>query len=195
MSNKSLSDMELVLLLKGCSQGKNSDLEHLYKKMAPILNAYVLRILGCQALSNEVLQDSILQIWEKAGTFDSERGKPLNWIYSIVRNRAIDKIRIENKHIRKRIVENEKRLTELVAKAEYQPENQLSQTQTMDMFNQHLEKLPSNHRLSIYLTYFYGYSGADLAEAMDTNINTIKSWLRRGISDLQQYNKNAKAIN
>ena len=39
---------------------------------------------------------------------------------------------------------------------------------------------------SLELAYLYGYSREELAEMLGANINTVKSWLRRGSESLKQ---------
>jgi RNA polymerase sigma-70 factor (ECF subfamily) len=193
MRDSTLSNKELALLLKECSKNNTAALEELYIKVVPILNRYAMKILRCESLTNEVLQDSMLQIWEKADVFDAARGNPMSWMYAIVRNRAIDKIRTENKHLRN-CSEEERLYAEHVASGDFQPETELSRDQLMVFLNHQFESLPKDQRLSIYLTYFYDLSRTELAEVLDTNINTIKSWLHRGIKSLKQHEQMVKTI-
>jgi RNA polymerase sigma-70 factor (ECF subfamily) len=193
MKDNTLSNDELAFLLQECSENNKAALEQLYKKVAPTLNRYAMGILRCEALSNEVLQDSMLQIWEKAEVFDAARGNPMSWMHAIVRNRAIDKIRTENKHLRN-YSEEQRMFAEHVPALAFQPETELSQDQLMSSLNHHFASLPKDQRLSLYLTYFYDLSRSELADALDTNINTIKSWLRRGLKSLKQHEDMAKSM-
>lgn len=194
MDKQLLCDKNLIFLLKNCSGGDKASLEELYIKVAPILNSYALKIVRSIELSNEVLQDSIIQIWTKAATYNPERGKPMSWMFAIVRNCAFDKVRMEKKHIVNCNEENGIFLDGSTSVTEYNPETELSRSQTIDSLNRYIDNLPSSHRISIYLTYFYGYSLAELSEALDTNINTIKSWLRRSITSLKLLEEDAKTI-
>lgn len=188
MKSNNLSDLEIIDLLSECSKHNRLALEKLYKRVFPILERYAMSILRCEALSNEVLQESMLQIWQKAHVFDPARGNPMGWMYTIVRNRAVDKIRIENKHLRN-CNEEERLLPEQLASDALQPEDELSRDQLLAFFNHHFANLPSDQRLSIYLAYYYDLTRTELAEALGTNINTIKSWLHRGIKSLKNHEK------
>ena len=186
MRDSTLSNTELISLLKECSKNNKAALEELYVKVVPILKRYAMRILRCEALSSEVLQDSMLQIWQKSDVFEAARGNAMSWMYAIVRNRAIDKIRTENKHLRN-YTEEEIVFAEHVASDDLQPETELSREQLIAFLNNHFASLPHDQRLSLCLTYFYDLTRNELAEALDTNINTIKSWLHRGIKSLKQH--------
>ena len=194
MDKQLLCDKNLIFLLKNCSGGDKASLEELYIKVAPILNCYALKIVRSIVLSNEVLQDSIIQIWTKAATYNPERGKPMSWMFAIVRNSALDKVRMEKKHFVNCNNESETLLSEYASEVEFNPETELSRAQTMDYINRYIDNLPPNHRISIYLTYVYGYSLVELSEILDTNINTIKSWLRRGIRSLKLLEEDANII-
>lgn len=193
MREDKTSNEELTLLLKGCSENNKADLEKLYLQVVPILKRHAMKILRCEALCNEVIQDSMLQIWEKAAVFDDVRGNPMSWMHTIVRNRAIDKIRMENKHLRN-FSEEDKFLAEYTPSSDFQPETELSKAQLGSLLTDYFANLPKDQRLSLYLTYFYDLSRSELADALDTNINTIKSWLRRGLKSLKQHEEMAKEM-
>lgn len=182
------SDDELTALITLCGLGSEYALEALYKKISPFLNSYAMRVVRCEALSNEVLQDSFIQIWDNAASYCVHRGKPLTWMCTIVRNRAIDKLRAEKKHLRFCASEKEKIEVDQLPGIKY-PELEVIQQQSMAAFNRYLSKLPINEQRSIKLAYLYGYSRSELAEALDTNVNTAKSWLRRGLKHLQRYER------
>ncbi|MFT6269619.1 MAG: RNA polymerase sigma-70 factor (ECF subfamily) [Alphaproteobacteria bacterium] len=86
-----------MALIEACSLGDNFALETSYKKFAPLLHRYAFNILRNEALSNEVLQDSFIQIWKQSHSYRVEQGKPLTWLRTIVRNKAIDMLRAEKK--------------------------------------------------------------------------------------------------
>src|SRR6056300_1689873 len=94
-----IANDELVNLIHRCGIGDHAAFEYLYQRLAPSLNAYAFRFVKCEYLSNEVLQDSFTQIWSQAYRFNAQRSKPITWMYMIVRSRAIDKLRAEQKHV------------------------------------------------------------------------------------------------
>lgn len=182
------ADHELVTLLGRCGTGNEKALEALYRRLSPFLNRYAFGIVRCEALSSEVLQESFIQIWENSAQYCEQRGKPLSWMCAIVRNRAIDKIRVEKKH--QRFSHSDKEFVDVdQLPGKMQPELELVQKQTMHTFNRHLAELPVNVQRSITLAYLHGYSRKELAELLDTNVNTVKSWLHRGMRHVQNYEK------
>lgn len=173
-----LSDEELTELLRTCGQGNKASLSMLYECISTNLNSYAYRYVRCEALSNEVLQDSFIQIWLSAGNYNAKLCKPITWMRMIVRSRAIDKLRAENKH--------PERCNDVNLVSTSQPECELIQAQVCQQLHDDISSLPKNMQTSVNYTYFHGLSRDELATSLDTNINTVKSWLRRSLISLQR---------
>jgi RNA polymerase sigma-70 factor (ECF subfamily) len=81
---------ELEALLSRCAAGEAAALETLYARVAPILLAILMRMLKRRDLAEDVLQDVFVKVWQQASQFDPIRGRPLAWLVSMARYRAID---------------------------------------------------------------------------------------------------------
>src|SRR5882762_7280168 len=88
-------DQQLQVLLDRCAAADASALERLYELASPFLFACLSRILRRRALAEEALQDVFVSIWQRAGQFSATRGRPMAWMMSIARYRAIDLLRHE----------------------------------------------------------------------------------------------------
>src|SRR5580692_6262320 len=88
-------DRQLEGLLNRCAAADSQALQRLYGLVSPILFAAITRILRRRALAEEALQDVFISIWEQAGQFTAARGRPMTWMMSIARYRAIDLLRRE----------------------------------------------------------------------------------------------------
>ena len=78
-----------------CAAGDQAALRRLYELASPLLFACLTRILRRKALAEEALQDVFVSIWQRAGQFQVSRGRPMAWMVSIARYRAIDLLRHE----------------------------------------------------------------------------------------------------
>jgi RNA polymerase sigma-70 factor (ECF subfamily) len=168
-----LDNEELMELLARCALKDQRALEALYLKTSGYLNAVAYRILGSEDASNDVLQESFLQIWNNAANYTPVQGKPITWLTSIVRYRAIDKFRHEKRHQNRPHHEEEAEILLCIPAGDTQEEA--------------YSRLRLNYKFkySIELAYLYGYSREELAEALGANINTVKSWLKRGGAKLK----------
>ena len=88
-------DEQLQSLLQRCASADASALERLYELASPFLFACLTRILRRRALAEEALQDVFVSIWQRAGQFHPSKGRPMAWMMSIARYRAIDLLRHE----------------------------------------------------------------------------------------------------
>src|SRR4029450_759581 len=88
-------DAQLQGLLSRCAAADPSALERLYELASPLLFAALIRILRRRSLAEEALQDVFVSIWQRAGQFQASRGRPMAWMMSIARYRAIDLLRHE----------------------------------------------------------------------------------------------------
>src|SRR5579862_9671421 len=90
-------DQELESLLERCAAADASALQRLYELSSPLLFACLTRILRRRALAEEALQDVFVSIWQRADQFRATRGRPMAWMMSIARYRAIDLLRHEKR--------------------------------------------------------------------------------------------------
>src|SRR5215468_575282 len=90
MSRHEPDGAELEALLSRCAAGDRSALESLYARVAPILLGVLMRILRRRDVAEDALQDVFVSVWQRARQFDPIRGRPLAWLVSMARYRAID---------------------------------------------------------------------------------------------------------
>ena len=71
---------------------------NIFKYFAPRLKSFFIK-LGCsEPQSEEIIQEVMISIWTKSKTYNSEKSSVSTWIYTIAKNKRIDKIRKEKKH-------------------------------------------------------------------------------------------------
>ena len=80
-------------LLQAAGAGDRQAFARVYQLASPRLFAIALRIARRRDMAEDILQEAFLTIWEKADRYDPERGSPLAWMSTIVRYRAIDRLR------------------------------------------------------------------------------------------------------
>src|SRR5678815_3786031 len=64
-----------------------------YSRYNRLAFALIFRILGNREDAEDVLLDVFWQVWQQAGRYDPSRGKPVAWLLTISRTRAIDRLR------------------------------------------------------------------------------------------------------
>lgn len=174
---------KLEALLAKCALGDRNAFAQLYDVSASRLNGVAYRILNNIDSANEILQEAFVQIWNKASEYRADKAEPMTWMSSIIRYRAYDRIKYE----KRRIEGSQKR-------ADIENFDSIESGQKdgalMCEMNQQLEvclaTLDNTQRESILMAYYFGYTREEISSQFDAPINTVKSWLRRGIERLQQ---------
>src|SRR5438876_8505407 len=97
-----LSAMPDEALLKRISQHQQPALNELYGRYGQTLKAVIDSVVHEEAEADDVLQEIFLQIWKEAGHYSLRVGKPLGWVVTIARRRAIDRLRRRQAYCRAR---------------------------------------------------------------------------------------------
>jgi RNA polymerase sigma factor (sigma-70 family) len=173
-------DEELIRMLQATGRGDRRAFKAVYDRTSPLLFGIVLRILRNRATAEEVLQDSYLRIWRGAASFSASTGSPLGWMAAIARNRAIDVARQR----REVLVEPDEDGRDWL---ESIPDPRAGGAGFADLrqLGHCLGLLDDSHRRCVLLAYYEGYSREELAARFDRPVNTIKTWLHRGLAALR----------
>lgn len=68
-------------------------LEGLYGRYGVVLRVLAFRILRNHPEAEDVVQDVYLEVWRHAGQYSPARGRPLGWLITLARRKAIDQLR------------------------------------------------------------------------------------------------------
>lgn len=173
-------DQQLVTLLRRCAASDTAALEQLYRLVAPQLLGCLMRMLPRRSLAEEVLQDVFVTVWRRAGRFQPERGRPMAWLTSIARYRAIDVLRHER--AAPILVAD---VPEQTAIDEEREEESSAWLAGGALLERCLRLLTQEQRRCLELAFVGGNSHGDIARLIDTPLGTVKSWIRRGLSTLR----------
>ena len=175
-------DARLRRLLFEIGRGEAAALAELYDLTSPKLFGVILRIQRDRSLAEDILQDAYLRIWRAAGSYDPEAGRPLAWLCTIARNRAIDGLR------RKGAVEVQGPVRDdgedWVARL-MDPHDDAAAFLDRDALAACLGRLEPAHRDCVVLAYCEGQSREELAQRYERPVNTIKTWLHRALASLK----------
>ena len=80
-------------LMKAVSRRRYDALAELYDRHGKRLRATIDGVVHEEAEADDVLQEIFIQIWEEAERYSPKAGKPLGWMVTIARRRAIDRLR------------------------------------------------------------------------------------------------------
>jgi RNA polymerase sigma-70 factor (ECF subfamily) len=170
---------ELEALLQRCAGGDAAALEALYTRVAPILLGVLLRMLKRRDLAEDVLQDVFVKVWQQARQFDPIRGRPLAWLISMARYRAIDLQRATRPALALADAEGTEALLQVGGESDA-PESAGA------MLLRCLEQLAAPQRHCLVLAYQEGLTHSEIARAVGEPLGTVKSWVRRSLLALRR---------
>lgn len=168
-------------LLGRIARGDRAALAELFQREAGRLIAVALRIVRRRDLAEEVVQDSFVAIWQRAGQFDANKGSARGWLTTIVRNRALNLLR---DGARLDFVDGDTladlgdRRGDALRAFALLPER--------DALRHCLDLLDGPKREAILLAYVVGMSHGEVASELRTPLGTVKAWIRRGTLSLQE---------
>jgi RNA polymerase sigma-70 factor (ECF subfamily) len=163
--------------------------KELYESSAPKLFSFILRILQNRELAEEVLQESFVNIWNNAASYQGSLASPMTWMTTIVRNRAFDLLRKLNNgqhlQVSYETDEFENDLWQTMESPDANPEQALGLSQDAASLARCMTKLEGLHRQAMSLAYFHDLSHSEVADQMQLPIGTVKTWIRRGLEKLR----------
>src|SRR5579862_5389942 len=172
---------ELRELLERCAAADASALPRLYEITSPILFACLTRMLRRRALAEEALQDVFVSIWQRATQFSAARGRPMAWMMSIARYRAIDLLRHERSA--PVLVPD---LPERADSADDSRDDAAPWMPAGGLLERCLSLLTDRQRNCLELAFVGGNSHEDISRLTGNPLGTVKSWIRRGLQSLRQ---------
>ena len=81
------------LLIRVAEHGDKVAFATLFHHFAPRIRSYGMRHLGSEANALELVQETMLLVWQKARLYHPEKGAPTTWIYTVMRNQSFDMLR------------------------------------------------------------------------------------------------------
>jgi RNA polymerase sigma-70 factor (ECF subfamily) len=153
--------------------------EILYRTYHPRLTRFLRGMLRQASLVEEVLDDTMLVAWRKAGTFNAT-SKVSTWLFAIAYRQALKALRNADRALP---LEDE----DGIASPLSGPEVVLQQQHLHARVGDALEALPAIHRIVIELAYYNGHSCREIAEVMACPVATVKTRMfhaRRKLRDL-----------
>ncbi len=169
---------DLVLAIaRGRSRGAFA---RLFSHFAPRLKAYLKRqgVDGGQA--EELVQEVMLLVWNRAETFDPAQASANTWIFTIARNKRIDAIR------RERRPEYDPSDPALVADPSDPADRVLEARQETARLQAAIGALPQEQAELLRLAYFDDKSHSVISVERGIPLGTVKSRLRLALDRLRR---------
>lgn len=173
----------VTVLLQAAGRGDQAAFERLYRLTSSRLLSVALRFLRDRGLAEDVLQESFVAIWQHASNFSPDRSAASTWMTTIVRNRCLDRLRVQPREISVGDDEDGSPFIAGVADTAPGPEELGVERQSRGRFDRILNALPGHYRQALTLAYCHGLTHAEISRHLAIPLGTAKSWVRRGLEE------------
>jgi RNA polymerase sigma-70 factor (ECF subfamily) len=170
--------------MQGIQTGDPDALSQLYDRYNGILKALILRVIHNEAEADDLLQEIFMEIWNQAKNFSAQKGKPLGWMVTLARRRAIDGLR--KKQAYQRAEERFQNETEQQPDAwvHNSTEEEIVLSDTRALIQKVIRGLPLAQQQAIDLAFFRGMSQREIAAKTNTPLGTVKTRLELGLKKI-----------
>lgn len=156
----------------------------LYHRFGPLVWSISKRYLGDEETAREVVQDTMLAMWQSAHTFDPARGNAVSWAARIARSRAIDARRHAGA-VRRTADVTDLDSPDALSSGFEHVENDVLATEQVEEVSKALADLPAEQRVLVELSFLQGYSQSEIASMLSLPLGTVKARILRGLARLR----------
>jgi len=175
------SDVDLML---GIQSGDADALSQLYDRYNGIVKALILRIIHNDTEADDLLQEVFMEIWNQAKNFSAQKGKPLGWMVTLTRRRAIDALRKRQAYGRaEERLQSEPELQPL-AWVQNVTEEEIRAGDTRVLMAKVISSLPEAQQQVIEFAFFQGMSQREIASHTNIPLGTVKTRLELGLKKI-----------
>ncbi|HEV7912661.1 MAG TPA: sigma-70 family RNA polymerase sigma factor [Albitalea sp.] len=164
---------EVLRLLARVERADEAAFRELYRAFSRRLYAYVLRQLGDPAQAEEIVADTLYEVWRQPAKFRGD-SQFSTWLIGIARNKVLMAFRSrkpDSKH------EDLADVAEIIANEDPSAFDILAQRQRHEGVRSCMDKLSDEHRECIHLVFYEGMSLAEVASVQSCPENTVKTRL------------------
>lgn len=170
-----------ALLADRIRGGDQAALGELYDTYASTALATALRVVSDRAEAEDVVHDAFVAVWRKIDRFDAARGSLRAWLMTVVRNRAIDRVRARRPSMD---VDDADERSLLRTGPNPTWEAALRGLSAADVRTA-MAALPDEQRQAVELAYFEGYSYREVAELTRVSHGTANGRMRLALAKLR----------
>lgn len=171
----------LVGLLQRTADGDHQAFGEFYRLTSRQVTGLVRRVVIDRELSEEVVQEVFIVVWQDAAKYRATAGSPTAWLMTIAHRRAVDKVR-SNQSSRKR----DERWASTAPEAYDGVQDAVADREDARVLLGSLASLSAVQRESIVLAYFGSLTYREISQRLSVPLPTIKSRIKVGLQNLRR---------
>ncbi|MFT4769353.1 MAG: RNA polymerase sigma-70 factor (ECF subfamily) [Glaciecola sp.] len=173
-------DREQEALLVGrVAKGDRAAFGVLVEQHQRPLSNYARRMLSDVSGADDIVQETFVRLWTRAGSFNSATARLTTWLHNIAHNLCIDSFR---RNARLEFTDDEARLES----ADTGPYADFEAMEKADRVRLALQGLSERQRSALLMCHYQGLSNRDAAKILDVSVEALESLLARGRRRLKE---------
>lgn len=154
---------------------------YLYDHYAPALNAVIFRMVENRELSEDILQEAFVKIWNNFNSYDKTKGRLFTWMLNLTRNLTIDTLRSKGYKKQSKISGDENVVSNIQDSS-----SGIEKFDSVGLVKQ-LSNLKPDQKIIIDLAYFNGFTQDEISKQLNIPLGTVKTKMRSAILELRKY--------
>ena len=171
-------------LIQRASGGDPAAFNRLMAQHEKKMYAVALRMFGNREDAQDCLQEAMLRVYRAIGGFKGQSSFS-TWLYRITMNTCLDELR-KKKNKQNTSLDNLLDQGWSPSDGENVPEKQAMLHETRRQISGAIQELPEDMRAAVVLRDVHGLAYDEIADALNTNVGTIKSRISRGREKLRE---------
>ena len=179
-NTKGMSNWDVMLVRVGRDRDKAA-FAALFEYFAPRIKSFLLRLGTDMSLCEEIAQEAMIMVWRRAETYNPSQSGASTWIFTIARNKRIDRLRRENRPMPD------------LADPAFAPdpvetgEKTIFRQQEEEKIRHALKNLPEEQAKMIFSAYYEEKSHREIADESGVPLGTVKSRIRLALNRLRAH--------
>lgn len=172
-------------LIKRIRQRDPKALEELYDLYKQRLYGIIVSIVKQREEAEDALRETFVRIWNKADSFNENRGNVYRWIVTLARDNAIDLIRSKDDKTPQKKTESRQDPLSSTGTGQADPFKTTIFSDRAELVKKALLEIPKEQSEVIKIAYYRGMTQSEIADYLDIPIETVKKRSRLGMMKLQ----------
>jgi RNA polymerase sigma-70 factor (ECF subfamily) len=169
-------------VLAGFATGDSDAATVFVKRFQAKMIGLALMITRDRIDADEVAQDAFVRAWRYAASYDPRRGSVASWLLGIVRNVALDRVRVSSRHRELVFADLPQEVSAARGRDEADAVDDRDEAQRIVAS---LNSLPPEQRETLLAVTLHGLSAREVSEEMDVPLGTVKTRIRLGLRKLR----------
>lgn len=180
--NKEIDHLQLANWLKAVAEKRDKQaFTNLFKFFAPKIQRIAVSKFTNESQAAEIVQETMTNVWRKSHLYNSCKGAPTTWVFTIMRNVTFDMFRKQKSNKEDTLSDDIWPLIEPESNDDEPFKDHLENEQINSLLN----VLPENQQQVVKGFYFLEMSQEQLARHLNLPLGTVKSRLRLALTKLK----------